>query len=79
MSRIVRHDKSATLALDIDNLPIWQIMEQMKTVEISDNDRTLICWVSKQMESMLGSMRVESTEDTRDLVVGLGPRETAAE
>ena len=76
-SQILRDNKDAAPALD--NLPIWQIMEQLKTDEISDNDKTLICRVSKQMESMLGSMRVESTEDTRDLVVGLGSIETAAE
>ena len=76
-SQIVRDNKSTTPALD--NLPIWQIVGQLKTDEISDNDRTLICRMSKQMESMLGSMRVESTEDTRELVVGLGSRDTAAE
>ena len=33
---------------------------------------TLISRVSKQMESMLVSMRVEQSEDIRELVVGLG-------
>ena len=37
----------------------------------SDSDRTLICRVSKQMESMMGSMRVEQSEDTREMVVTL--------
>ena len=32
----------------------------------------MICRVSKQMESMMGSMRVEQSEDIRELVVGLG-------
>ena len=76
-SRIVRDNTSSVPTLD--NLSIRQIVEQMKTAEISDNDRTLICRMSKQMESMLGSLRVEPTEDTRDLVVGLGSRDTAAE
>ena len=48
----------------------------MKLSEIiftfSEEDRTLICRVSKQMESMMGSMRVEQSEDIRELVVGLG-------
>ena len=35
--------------------------------------------MSKQMESMLGSMRVEQTEDTRELVVGLGSGDAAGE
>merc|ERR1719378_1010049 len=30
---------------------------------VSDSDRTLILRVSKQMESMLGSMRVEQSEE----------------
>merc|ERR1719259_1213612 len=49
-----------------------QINEQIQNNHISDSDRTLILRVSKQMESMLGSMRVEQSEEVRELVVGLG-------
>ena len=92
-SRIVRDNTSSVPVLD--NLSMRQIVDQLQTVEIrwaeldmfgdahykifSDNDRTLICRMSKQMESMLGSMRVEQTEDTRELVVGLGSGDTAGE
>ena len=92
-SRIVRDNTSSVPVLD--NLSMRQIVDQLQTVEIrwaeldmfgdahykifSDNDRTLICRMSKQMESMVGSMRVEQTEDTRELVVGLGSGDAAGE
>ena len=34
--------------------------------------------MSKQVASLLGSMRVEQSEDTRDLVVRLGEAEAGA-
>merc|ERR1719300_1368976 len=51
---------------------VREINEQIQNNHISDTDRTLILRVSKQMESMLGSMRVEQSEEVRELVVGLG-------
>jgi hypothetical protein len=31
-----------------------------------------VCRVAKQVESMMGSVRVEQNEDTQDMVVDLG-------
>jgi len=69
-SRIVRENTEDVPILD--NLTLKQINEQIQNNHISDSDRTLILRVSKQMESMLGSMRVEQSEEVRELVVGLG-------
>jgi len=67
--RIVR-DNSTEIPV-LDNLTMRQINDQIQNSNISDSDRTLICRVSKQMESMMGSMRVEQSEDTREMVVTL--------
>merc|ERR1719419_1925606 len=51
-SRIVRENT--------EDVPI---LDNLTLKQISDTDRTLILRVSKQMESMLGSMRVEQSEE----------------
>merc|ERR1712137_163317 len=65
-------EAEAQARLEEDNLSINQAVEQLKTVEIGGMDRTLIRRMSKEMESMVDSTRVEPTEDTREFFAGLG-------
>eukprot|EP00092_Neocalanus_flemingeri_P013057 GFUD01014071.1.p1 GENE.GFUD01014071.1~~GFUD01014071.1.p1 ORF type:complete len:179 (-),score=62.56 GFUD01014071.1:87-623(-) len=56
----------------LEGLTMKEMGEQLEGAQISEEDRTLVCRVAKQVESMVASMRVEQNEDTQDIVCQLG-------
>merc|ERR1712179_413576 len=65
-----------TQAVGLEDLSMEVMEEQLEESQVSEEDRTLICRVAKQAESLVGSVRVEQNEDTQDMVVDLGEDKT---
>ena len=65
-------DNAVAREVGLDGLTTQEMVEQLETAQVSEEDRTLVCRVAKQVESMIGSVRVEQNEDTQDMVVDLG-------
>ena len=56
----------------LEELTLKEMGDQIENTEISEEDRTLVCRVAKQVENLVASMQVEQNEDTLDMVVDLG-------
>ena len=69
---IVREHGVLAREAGLEGLTVKEIEEQLEAAEISEEDRTLVCRVAKQVESLMASMKVEQNEDTQDMVVDLG-------
>jgi len=65
-------DHPVTQVVGLEGLGMQDMLEQLEKAQVSEEDRTLMCRVAKQVESLVGSVRVEQNEDTQDMVVDLG-------
>ena len=71
-SKLVKDNSQGNIEVRLDGLSIQELKSQLQEYQVSEENRTLVSRVAKQVNNLMANVRVEPNEFINDMVVDLG-------